>query len=154
MESLADPRLFAYAVRSKLVREIRPMTEHQTTESTEQSARRREAPLAHEAEHIRGAEVHQNAELISLPSLLGESSLQERANSSFRATTMQAAQRTFGNRAVQRYTRPVEGKSLPVQREGEEDEFRFSALPPELHVPMGPMALDADTSRAQVGYGN
>jgi hypothetical protein len=67
---------------------------------------------------------------------------------------MQSAQRAYGNRAVQRYmARPAAGKTVPVQRDGEgDDEFRLSALPPELHIPMGPMALDADTSRAQLGY--
>ena len=48
---------------------------------------------------------------------------------------------------VQRYP------ALPVQREDEEgDDFRIGMLPPELHVPMGPVALDADTSRAELGY--
>jgi hypothetical protein len=42
--------------------------------------------------------------------------------------------------------------NVAVQREGDEDEFRISALPPEMHVPMGPVALDADTSRAQLGF--
>jgi hypothetical protein len=87
------------------------------------------------------------------PKSLAQTAFFGRGNGALRARAIKGTQAQFGNRATARFVqRQTANSPMPVQREGEEDEFRISALPPEVHVPMGPVALDADTGNAQLGY--
>jgi hypothetical protein len=77
-----------------------------------------------------------------------EPALMGRGNDQARTDVMQRAQQTHGNRAVQR------ASQVNVQRDPDEEQWRprFSALPPSLQLPMGPLTGTLTPGGAELGY--
>ncbi len=89
------------------------------------------------------------------------------ADHATRSQAMKQLQKSVGNRHLQRLVmesrsdsaqdmvRPVALRGSLIQRDGngnEDDEWKFSPLPPSLSGPLGPLHLSADTSQAALGY--
>ena len=75
-------------------------------------------------------------------SLVIDPALRGRANSPIRAATIRQMQKTYGNRAVQRFVQ----RTLCVQREDDEEDFvpRFTPFPPSLDMSLG--SVDASVT--------